>query len=271
MFKKISGWVSVLLIFFCMPLGCARGIIDEPFPEVDTNDASLKTIQHVLKEVKPQASNPQDAIEKISGSFLGTPYVANRLIGSPEKKEILVVDLTGLDCFTYIDYIEAFKQSQEPADFFARLIKVRYKRGQVDYQFRKHFFTDWANARTRQAQDITRLLSKDAVQVTKLLNKNPKGGVYLPGIPVVRRVISYIPSAAVNEKVIEQLRTGDYIGAYTPLEGLDVTHVGIFILSPEGPVFRNASSRKENMKVVDTPLSEYLKRVPGIVVLRPLH
>ncbi|MFG3702925.1 N-acetylmuramoyl-L-alanine amidase-like domain-containing protein, partial [Micromonospora sp. NPDC047620] len=39
--------------------------------------------------------------------------------------------------------------------------------------------------------------------------------------------------------------------------------------TPTGPVFRNASSLAVNNKVVDTPLSEYLQTVPGIVVLQP--
>ena len=65
-----------------------------------------------------------------------------------------------------------------------------------------------------------------------------------------------------------QLRTGDYIGIYTHLAGLDVTHTGIFIMTENGPMLRNASSRKENMKVMDSPFMDYVINTPGIVVLR---
>ena len=47
----------------------------------------------------------------ISEAFLGTPYVANKLQGSLSTPEQLVVDFRGLDCFTYLDYVEALRQS----------------------------------------------------------------------------------------------------------------------------------------------------------------
>ncbi len=65
------------------------------------------------------------------------------------------------------------------------------------------------------------------------------------------------------------LRTGDYLGAYAEDGGLDVTHVGIFVDGPDGPLVRNASSLRANNKVVDEPLGDYLRTIPGIVVLRP--
>jgi Protein of unknown function (DUF1460). len=70
--------------------------------------------------------------------------------------------------------------------------------------------------------------------------------------------------------VLAQLRTGDYIGIYTNLDGLDVTHTGIFVMTDSGPVLRNASSRKANMRVVDSPFMDYVMATPGIVVLRSL-
>ena len=94
--------------------------------------------------------------------------------------------------------------------------------------------------------------------------------MYLPGLTVVPRTVSYIPSGSVNAEVLSRLRTGDYVGAYAKDGGLDVTHVGIVIDTPDGPLFRNASSLSENNKVVDTPLLEYVKTVPGIVALRPV-
>ncbi len=71
--------------------------------------------------------------------------------------------------------------------------------------------------------------------------------------------------------MLGRLRTGDYVGAYADDGGLDVTHVGIFIDGPAGPVLRNASSLSADDKVVDSPLVDYLHTVPGIVVLRPLQ
>ncbi|PHZ34018.1 N-acetylmuramoyl-L-alanine amidase-like domain-containing protein, partial [Yersinia kristensenii] len=82
--------------------------------------------------------------------------------------------------------------------------------------------------------------------------------------------VIYIPAEFINEAVVSQLKTGDYIGIYTKINGLDVTHTGIFIMTPDGPMLRNASSLKSNMKVVDSPFIQYVKDKPGIIVLRAL-
>jgi hypothetical protein len=208
--------------------------------------------------------------ELLSRQFLGTPYGANTLIGSATEPEQLVVELQKVDCFTYADYVEALKRGTDRDKFIAGLTGVRYKDGVVSFQNRKHFFTDWAVSSPNVATDVTTAVSPNAIQVNKNLNRNDSGGVYLPGIPVVSRTISYIPSSQVDSGALSRLRTGDYIGAYAEDGGLDVTHVGIFIDTPGGPVFRNASSLSANDKVVDSSLQDYLNTVPGIVVLRPV-
>ncbi|MCC3311877.1 DUF1460 domain-containing protein [Nocardia africana] len=210
-----------------------------------------------------------ELLDLLSRQFLGTPYAANTLIGSPTQPEQLVADFRQVDCFTFLDYVEALSRTADRNRFEANLIDTRYAEAQVDYTHRKHFFTDWARVADVAATDMTALLSPAAITVPKHLNARADGGVYLPGIPVVDRNITYIRSAAVDQGVINGLRTGDYIGAYADQPGLDVTHVGILVMTPSGPVFRNASSLATNNKVVDTPLGEYVQTVPGIVVLRP--
>jgi hypothetical protein len=209
--------------------------------------------------------------ETVSRQFLGIPYGANTLIGSANAPEQLVVDLQKVDCFTYADYVEALKRADDRQKFINGLIEVRYKDGVVGFQNRKHFFTDWSVSAPAIATDVTTSLSPNAIQVTKNLNKKDSGGVYLPGLPVVPRTISYIPSQQIDSSVLGRLRTGDYVGAYAEDAGLDVTHIGIFIDTPQGPVLRNASSLRANNKVVDTPLLDYLQTVPGVVVLRPIQ
>ncbi|MFB8942206.1 N-acetylmuramoyl-L-alanine amidase-like domain-containing protein [Xanthomonas arboricola] len=71
---------------------------------------------------------------------------------------------------------------------------------------------------------------------------------HLPGLPVVDRAVTYIPTEHIDGSVIRKLRTGDFIGIYTHLAGLDVTHVGFFVMTDTGPVLRNASSRKGKRK-----------------------
>lgn len=209
--------------------------------------------------------------DTVSAAFLGTPYGANTLVGSADEPEELVVELQRVDCFTYADYVEALKRAGgDRSAFIDNLIDVRYKDGIVDFAHRKHFFTDWAAVAPAVATDITPSLSDQAIRTTKNLNAKDSGGVYLPGLPVIPRELSYLPSEHIDDAVLSRLRTGDYLGAYADDGGLDVTHVGIVVSTPDGPLFRNASSVSADNKVVDTPLSDYLATVPGVVVLRPV-
>ncbi|WP_306359310.1 DUF1460 domain-containing protein [Nocardia sp. CC227C] len=214
--------------------------------------------------------NTGELLELLSREFLGTPYRANMLIGSADRPEELVIDFRALDCFTYLDYVTALSRSADRDQFVENLIRTRYTDGRVDFAHRKHFFTDWAHTERVAATDITAAVSPAAVTVDKRLNAKADGGTYLPGLPVVERAITYIPRDAVDDGVIAGLRTGDYIGAYADGAGLDVTHVGFFVMTPSGPVFRNASSLAEHDRVVDSPFLDYVRTTPGIVVLRPL-
>ncbi|MEA9794896.1 DUF1460 domain-containing protein [Xanthomonas campestris pv. raphani] len=207
-------------------------------------------------------------IDVVSAQFLATPYRDHVLQGSATTPEKLIIDFTGLDCFTYLDYVEAARRSYSQQDFVNQLVLTRYVDGIVSFTHRKHFFSDWANRTYELATNITAAVSPDSVTVVKQLNLKADGSNYLPGLPVVERAITYIPTAHIDAALIRKLRTGDFIGIYTPLDGLDVTHVGFFIMTDRGPKLRNASSRAENQKVVDSQFLDYVARTPGIIVYR---
>jgi len=90
----------------------------------------------------------------------------------------------------------------------------------------------------------------------------------VPGLGIIPRSITYIPARAITPKVLAQIHTGDYIGVYTPAQGLDVTHAGIAVRHDGRLWFRNASSLAVNRRVVDTPFREYMQSKPGMIVLR---
>ncbi|WP_455476712.1 DUF1460 domain-containing protein [Bartonella sp. B41] len=209
-------------------------------------------------------------IDMLSSAFLGTPYQENMLHGSENIPEKLIIDFRGLDCFTYLDYVEALRKSTSQTEFIENVIRTRYVDGNISFLNRKHFFTDWAHRQYRIADDVTTKISPNTVSIEKYLNKKDDSGNFLPGLPVVKRNITYIPSRFIDENVISRLQSGDFIGIYTNLSGLDVTHVGFFIMTDNGPMLRNASSRKENKKVVDSPFMEYVTKTPGIIILRAL-
>lgn len=259
--KLIASLLLILSVSACST---------SPHPIIDqTTSERLDAImaQHVI----PSRNQPLgERISDISAAFLGTPYQANTLTESNAVPEQLVVNFNGVDCFTLLDYVAALSHASSREDFFTQLRLTRYHQGQVSFSQRKHFFSDWFNLMPLNAQDVTDKLNTPVITVTKSLNLKADGSLYLPGVPVTERVINYIAANKVNKKTLQALQTGDYIGFYSPLTGLDVSHVGIVIKKGNQVWFRNASSLKKNNKVVDTPLLSYIKSRPGIIVARPL-
>ncbi|WP_336082541.1 DUF1460 domain-containing protein [Nocardia sp. SSK8] len=257
--------VRILLVLAALLCAAAPALATPP-----VDDTTARKIDELLAvRAESGALSRPELLARLSERLLGTPYGANMLIGSATEPEQLVVDLRRVDCFTFLDYVEAASRSADRDQFTTNLIATRYVDSRVDFAQRKHFFTDWAATAAPLATDITASLSPAAVTVTKHLNAKADGTTYLPGLPVVDRAVTHLPAVAVDRDVVAGLRTGDFLGAYTPEAGLDVTHVGIVVQTANGPMFRNASSLAE-YQVVDTPLTDYVRSVPGIVVLRPL-
>ncbi|NKB16416.1 MAG: DUF1460 domain-containing protein [Sphingomonadales bacterium] len=191
--------------------------------------------------------------------------------GDVNTPEVFTIDLGGMDCFTYIDYVEAMSLSGSFPEFKDTLRKIRYRDGVVAFRNRNHFFSDWPINNYELVEDVTSALGGEkTMEVSKNLNLKSDGTYYLPGIPVINRTVHYIPSDALDTSVLSKLMTGDFVGIYTDKEGLDVSHTGI-IIKKDGKVFlRHASSKEKNQKVVDEILSEYMKNKPGLVVYRPV-
>ncbi|MEA5217531.1 DUF1460 domain-containing protein [Enterobacter cloacae] len=203
-----------------------------------------------------------------SAGFQTRFATANTLIGDPDTPEILVADFNRVDCFTLIDYVEALTHSNDQKSFLQNLVRIRYTGGHVDYLHRRHFFSDWFATAPRNARDIPPYISPDYIVVDKQLNRKQDGGEYIPGLGIHLRKINYIPGKAINQKVVNHLNDGDYVGIYSPLDGLDVSHVGIVVRHDGQVWFRNTSSLTGNRKVMDSPFLEYMRTKPGIVVLR---
>jgi len=227
--------------------------------------------QENLQEIiKGKPSTTEGQIDFLSEQFLGTPYEASTLTGDINTPEVFTVNLEGMDCFTYIDYVEAMRLSAKLGDFKNNLKDIRYLNGNVTFENRNHFFSDWPVQNSDNVRDITyEIGGNNTIAVEKNLNLKSDGSKFLPGIPVVKRKFYYIPSSAVDDELIEKLHTGDYVGIYTDIEGLDVTHTGIIIKKDDGVYLRHASSRKKNNKVVDENLKQYIQNIPGMVIFRP--
>lgn len=209
-------------------------------------------------------------IEFLSRQFLDTPYKESTLIGDIDTPEIFVINLGGIDCFTFLDYIEAMRISISFSEFADNLKKVRYKSGKISYKERHHFFTDWSEFNSSLVNDISVSISnRKNESITKKLNKKNNGTQFLSGIPFIDREIVYVPSMAIDDFVMDKLNTGDYIGIYSETQGLDVSHVGIIVMKNNKVYFRHASSKHQ--RVVDEDFIDYITDKPGIIALRPIQ
>ncbi|WP_025153473.1 DUF1460 domain-containing protein [Morganella morganii] len=265
---KVKVWIVPLILVYLMTACAAPGTekYQTIMDSVTTGKVSLIISTDVLAL---SGKEHGEVISRVSSAFLGTPYQADTLIGGPDTPESLVANFNGVDCFTLIDYTEALSRSHDQVSFLRNLAAVRYTGGNVSYLSRRHFFSDWSATKPYNARDVTPDISPDYAVADKQLNRKPDGSEYIPGLGIHHRKIKYIPGKAISQQVLDNLKTGDYVGVYSSaLDGLDVSHVGIVVRHDGKVWFRNASSLAENKKVVDSPFAEYMRTKPGIVVLR---
>jgi hypothetical protein len=213
-----------------------------------------------------------ERIAFISRHFLGTPYVGNTLQGiegtneslNEALTEVFVVELGGLDCLTFLEYVESMRLSRSFDGFIENLKTVRYTNGKVEYINRRHFFSDWTDA---TVEDVTAAVGSGLAEISaKALNLKEDGTYYLPGVKPVDKLITYIPGTLIDDKIISGVRTGDYLGIYSQKSGLDVSHVCIAVREGGRVYLRHASSIRN--EVVDEEFFHYMEGKPGLIIYR---
>ncbi len=237
--------------------------------QIILGDHTHEELEHMLSE-SLDIGDPGERIQFLSGHFLGTGYAESTLTGDKNTPEIFVINLQQVDCMTFIEYIEAMRLSASFPEFTANVKKVRYKSGVVDFYARNHFFTDWNEFNADVIDDVTeRIGGKRTLRIQKKLNEKEDGTCFLTGIQPVARAISYIPSEIIDNEIITPLRTGDYIGIFSPVQGLDVSHAGIIVRREDAMYLRHASSQHEYRRVIDQDFRGYIASKPGIIIFRP--
>ncbi len=259
-------WRMALLVVLPLVLSSCATLQKKPFDLGHWNQIKIENLQRVARDIR----DPGEKVAFISAAFLVTPYLANTLIGSADTAEIFVLRLDGMDCFTFLDYVEALRRSNNFVGFQEALRHIRYRYGRVTFLDRNHFFSAWGNALFAPLRDVTAQVGGPNVRwVEKQLNKKADGTLYLSGYPAKKQVIAFIPPEAIDESVLTRLQSGDYVGIYSPYPGLDVSHTGI-VIKKEGKIFlRHASTRFFRKKVIDEELLPYLGGEKGLIVYRP--
>ena len=140
----------------------------------------------------------EDVIAAVGKSFIGTNYVAHTL--EKGKTETLVIDLTGLDCTTFLEnsltFARCIKEGKTTfKDYENELTKVRYRNSIIDqYPSRLHYFSDWIfnNEQKGIIKNISKEIGGDPIKFdVDFMSTHPDSYVQLKDnpkfIPIIRK------------------------------------------------------------------------------------
>lgn len=237
-----------------------------------------------------------DLIGRIALELKDTPYVAHTLELDPNR-EFCTVNLTGLDCVTFFESTLGFARmlktgGQTPADLVRQVTFTRYRGGRIDgYPSRLHYTTDWVhdNVLKGVVADLTPTLPGAApfTQQVGFMSAKPENYRQLVQNPALVETVrqqeaalnarpkSFVPMDALSAAE-PHLRTGDIVGLTTTIDGIDISHTGLVIVSDTGTrQFMDASSQKDVMKVIlrPGPLHQSIasRTTTGAIFARPLE
>ncbi len=266
----------------------SQEIYSEKDIEVCTSKYTLAIDSEIAK--KPIG----DVIAAIGRSFIGTDYEASTLDKPAEEAEPLIINLTGLDCYTFLESALVFGRTIKSNNFGfdaykKELVNIRYRDGKrTDYISRLHYFTDWIFDMQKRGivKDITKEIG--GIRYKKeidFMSSNPKSYKQLRENPtLVKRIKKiereinnreyyYIPEGNL-EQLESNINEGDLISITTNIKGLDVSHVGIAVRNDDGRIhLLHSPNVGYKIQITEKPLADYLegnKKQTGIIVVRPL-
>lgn len=271
----------------------AKAILPSEIRWHNESTDTTKITSILIAASESDAHTPNQVVAFIGKQFIGTPYVANTLEGTPE---MLTVNVDELDCTTYIDVVSAMavtigERRNSWQDFVHNLEKMRYRQGKVDgYASRMHYISDWivTNSHKGLIRDVTDRLPQPSYQVKTLdyMSRHRDSYPALADSLEYERIKSmevgyrshrypYIKSnALLGKNAAKTLKEGDIVALTTKIDGLDVSHMGIIVFEADGPHLMHASTKEGKVVIDRLPLGEYLRKnrnVTGLRVIRILE
>lgn len=273
----------IFLLFFLIPV----------FVQAQTvctieNTERLDEALSRLSQLDLADKSANDLTVEIGQWFLETPYVEKTLELPGNEK--LVINLTGLDCTTYLETVVtlvrlALKNEFSFAAFEQELEHIRYRDGvNLGYPSRLHYFSDWIyqNQQKGILRDITEKIGgKPYPNQPSFMSENPKfyaqlrdpnnlAEIKISESEIKGRSYYFIPKEEIN-RLEKNIQSGDLIAITTSIINLDMVHVG-FAIEKNGRIhLMHASSKNMEVEISELPLSDYLKAnksQSGIMVSR---
>lgn len=286
--KKLKIIISFILFVAFELFFLHSQIYSQVYTQKDVEICNSKFQIALQKNISSQPLN--EILITIAKSFIGTDYEAHTL--DKTEKEELVVNLTGLDCYTFLENSIVFARCIKKGlmtfeDYIKELEYIRYRNGKLkDYTSRLHYFCDWIYDMNKRkiGKDITKELGgipynkKINFMTTHLdsypqLKNNIKFQKEIARIEkdITKRKLYYIPQEKI-EAVEDKIQDGDIIGITTNIEGLDIAHTGIAIRGSDGRIhLLHAPNVGYKVQISEKPLADYIKsnkKQTGIMILR---
>ncbi|MAT59946.1 MAG: hypothetical protein CMF23_18390 [Ignavibacteriae bacterium] len=243
---------------------------------------------------KSLAEKPiNEVIVELGKSFLGTDYEAHTL--EKGEKEELIINLTGLDCYTYMESLIALARCIKSSDtsfenYTKEIESLRYRNGVMgDYPTRLHYASDWLYdvAKRGFIKDITKEIGGEVFENNvNFMSTHPESykflkdnGEFVKAIAETEKEISareyfYIPQDEI-ESIEDKIQEGDLLMFTTSIKGLDIAHNGIAVKMDDGRIHvMHAPQVGTKVQISDKPLPDYVKAVKkqnGLIVARVLE
>lgn len=256
--------------------------------EVRFHNETIDTakITSILIDLEKSGIRSGQALVCMAGEyFLDTPYVGGTLEGSPEQ---LTVNTSEFDCTTFVETALALAMTIEERrtswhDFVNNLESVRYRGGRVNgYPSRLHYVSDWIvdNSHRGNLKEVTERIGKTMSKIKTLDYMSQHRAAYpaladsanyagLKNAEIGYRSHKY-PYIKPADLSTAQLTEGDIVALTTPIQGLDVTHLGIIKMIDGAPHLLHASSKGKKVMIDPLSFGDYLRRnrTPGFRVIR---
>lgn len=268
----------LLTIFMLAALAVSAQLPDVRFGNETADTARITDM--LDRCVAARTASPGDRVAFFAREMLGTPYGAHTLEVVPE---MLTVRLDSIDCTTFVETVLAMAQTAGSRrfswrDFVYNLRRIRYRGGEVDgYGSRLHYIADWAvdNMHRGNIEEGCRRFPRVKYMVKNIDFMSRHRDRY-PGLTdsaTFERIKSvesgyrnhrfpYVKSSDTGARdVRDAFRNGDAVALVSGVPGLDVTHMGIIVIEPDGkPHLLHASSSGGKVQLEPLPLDEFLRK-----------
>ena len=209
--------------------------------------AKAAAVERLIEQARALPTVSQ-RIDFISGNLVGVRYQANTLIGSPKLPERFVVRDDAFDCVTFCEVVLAAAIARDFGEFETLLRRIRYDRGNVQYDQRNHYFADWCK-RNIENGICKPVAIEPSVVIDKTVTWHREFG---------RHPVSIV---AVSKETLLQksrlLAPGDIIGFTSRRSDLDFFHTGIVAFGKGGELLlRNASQSRG--RVMDDKMTTFV-------------